>query len=407
MKSKNLKFFLISIFTFTLVVEFILYISFRVAGVNSYAQEYKKYILSDNLEESLNANAHNYDFEKPHPYFGYVLTEKSKKSFGAKRINNYGFNNEEDFPIKKNSNDFVIGIFGGSVAHFFASFVKNDPYFANKLKEINPKLKNKNIIFLNMALGASKQPQQFIIYSYFSEMFDFVINLDGENEINLLPPGNFPVEFPYYAKILFNDNQKAKSLLGENLYLKRKLSEKSINSSNFLGGISSLKYAFWVLEKNSLVNRMRNNEQLMTNVMVKESSFYNEEWTPEFHLDEAFRSWKKFSKKQAGLLKSNKTPYIFFVQPTMYLEGSKPLSSKEKELIFKGKARKHKVNFYTRLEKEAKQLKKEGVNYHLLTRAYSSTTKTVFNDGCCHVNYLGNKILAGKMAELIKKENLL
>ena len=123
--------------------------------------------------------------ERLHPFFGYVLKQEifANEESGI-RVNNYGLVSKYDYPfIKSNNNQFVIGVFGGSVANDFAvnsliSEAIGNQGFIQYLKQI-PQLKDKEIIILCFAGGGYKQPQQLLMLNYFisiGQEFDAVIN---------------------------------------------------------------------------------------------------------------------------------------------------------------------------------------------------------------------------------------
>ncbi|NEQ41565.1 MAG: hypothetical protein F6K40_37385, partial [Okeania sp. SIO3I5] len=132
--------------------------------------------------------------ERLHPFFGYVLKEGSftHEESGIK-INNYGLVSKYDYPfIKTNKNQFIIGVFGGSVANDIVvnsdvNQARGNQGFIEYLKQI-PQLKDKEIIILSFASGGYKQPQQLLMLNYFlsiGQEFDLVINIDGFNEVAL------------------------------------------------------------------------------------------------------------------------------------------------------------------------------------------------------------------------------
>ncbi|MDE5116467.1 MAG: hypothetical protein O4860_04195, partial [Trichodesmium sp. St2_bin2_1] len=137
--------------------------------------------------------------ERLHPFFGYVLKQGifANEESGI-RVNNYGLVSKYDYPfIKSNNNQFVIGVFGGSVANdFVVNSLFNEAIgnqgFIQYLKQI-PQLKDKEIIILCFAGGGYKQPQQLLMLNYFisiGQEFDAVINIDGFNEVALSHQNN-------------------------------------------------------------------------------------------------------------------------------------------------------------------------------------------------------------------------
>ncbi|NES71693.1 MAG: hypothetical protein F6K24_44080, partial [Okeania sp. SIO2D1] len=97
--------------------------------------------------------------ERLHPFFGYVLKQGifTDEELGI-RVNNYGFVSKYDYPfIKSNKNQFIIGIFGGSVANNFAVGLninqsRGNEEFINNLKTI-PELADQEIIILCFSGG--------------------------------------------------------------------------------------------------------------------------------------------------------------------------------------------------------------------------------------------------------------
>jgi len=100
------------------------------------------------------------------------------------RANNLGFYSEWDYPLHE-PEAFLVGIFGGSVAHSFA--LQGGERLASQLSALPP-LGGRPVRTLDFGSGGSKQPQQLFILAYLlhlEQRFDFVINLDGFNEVAL------------------------------------------------------------------------------------------------------------------------------------------------------------------------------------------------------------------------------
>lgn len=86
-----------------------------------------------------------------------------------------------DYPYVAKSDEYVVGVFGGSVAHSFAlqarlqfEWLLSERYAGGR-----------KVVLLNFAIGGHKQPQQLTTLSYFAaigQKFDMVLNLDGFNE---------------------------------------------------------------------------------------------------------------------------------------------------------------------------------------------------------------------------------
>ena len=116
------------------------------------------------------------------PYFGFP----EKVSGG--HVNNYGFavgkgKKRIDYPYTPAEGEFVVAIFGGSVA---SGFCQDEGAFIEASLARHPDLRGRTPVVLNFAAGAVKQPQQLIYLNYFlglGQKFDLVINIDGFNDV--------------------------------------------------------------------------------------------------------------------------------------------------------------------------------------------------------------------------------
>jgi len=100
--------------------------------------------------------------------------------------NNLGFVSPFDYPFTKRSDrQFVVGLFGGSVALWFCQVgvdrliadLRRDPFFMDK-----------EIVPLCASHEGYKQPQQALLLAYLlslGQTFDLVVNIDGFNEVAL------------------------------------------------------------------------------------------------------------------------------------------------------------------------------------------------------------------------------
>src|SRR5262245_19776186 len=85
------------------------------------------------------------------------------------RVNNYGFLQDRDYPVKTApGRDFVVGVFGSSVAE---GLVLHGRSAIVKYLQSNPALRGRNIIILNFGVGGYKQPQLLLTLGYFVAPF--------------------------------------------------------------------------------------------------------------------------------------------------------------------------------------------------------------------------------------------
>ena len=92
-----------------------------------------------------------------HPYFGYTM----EPGFNGSH-NNLGFLSAHDYPYQAADDEFVVGIFGGSVAlQVGSSPITRRNFESTLLKEVERK-GYRRVTVLCFALGAYRQPQTFL-----------------------------------------------------------------------------------------------------------------------------------------------------------------------------------------------------------------------------------------------------
>jgi len=120
-----------------------------------------------------------------HPYFGFTGPYSYRGSFY--RTNNLGFTQIEEpreVPFRAEPNDFVVFVFGGSVAARLVNPVYGGTSLQQAMQKL-PQMEGKNVVVYNMAQGPGKQPQQLIELAYLiaaGQHIDLVLNLDGAME---------------------------------------------------------------------------------------------------------------------------------------------------------------------------------------------------------------------------------
>ena len=116
-----------------------------------------------------------------HPYFGPIHRPGVRPE-----TNNIGFGSKVAFPYtRKSDREFLVGIFGGSVARAFCD--RGTPRLVAALQR-HPALAGRQIVPLCFSHEGYKQPQQLIVLAYFltlGQQFNLVINIDGFNEVAL------------------------------------------------------------------------------------------------------------------------------------------------------------------------------------------------------------------------------
>lgn len=334
---------------------------------------------------------------KAHPFFGYVYTAQ-------KGTNSSGFTSDYEYPYSKKTNDFVIGIFGGSVAHGLPIFSIEGDEVVKRLKNKVKNLKDKNIIFLNFAAGAMKQPQQFSIFSHYADTLDLSINLDGYNEISFNPP-TLPVQYPNWYELLFGDKiEQAQGLIKLKRIRKFERSITLIPLQYSIFDKSNTYYVLWYFA-NKAINKYsyKISKQLLDGHSsdIDKLQMGNEE----NKMNEGVQNWGHFSRYQAILAKGLGKPAFFFIQPSPRVLNSKPYSDVElKQLAsIKNLTQRQKLTTkaYKNLHIESEKIKKISPFVYDLSTIFANNPNTLYIDDCCHLNKQGYKILTDEMFRII------
>ncbi len=116
-----------------------------------------------------------------HPYFGHTGPYSLRSSGSI--TNNLGFRQiqERRVPFKPEPNDFVVFVFGASVAGNVVSPPQGGEPIHKFLQDI-PKLKDKNVVVYSMAQGPQKQPQSLLELAFLfalGQHIDLILSVDG------------------------------------------------------------------------------------------------------------------------------------------------------------------------------------------------------------------------------------
>src|SRR6201989_3037709 len=102
-----------------------------------------------------------------HPYFGYTGPYSlTNKTGNANNTNSLGFvqrgeGQELLVPFTPEPNDFVVFVFGSSIAAAVVSAPRGSPPLRDNLQKL-AQLKGKNVVVYSMTQGPQKQPQQLM-----------------------------------------------------------------------------------------------------------------------------------------------------------------------------------------------------------------------------------------------------
>ena len=319
----------------------------------------------------------------PHPYFGY---ESSTIRESEKILSEVG------------DDDFIIGILGGSVAGSFGRYSRRNHSIFESLRKAIPAMGEKNIRIVNLALGGGKQPQQFFIATYFMDNLDLVINIDGFNDAH---PAHFlpvyPLEFPKLSPRFYE--RASQGGVYANIVRTARWVYKTITYAPLsIPGLSrsSMYFLCWYNIHDLLFRVVKRSEShYYTNEFGVHQSEALLKTSPKEFIQKRIAIWKKYTILEDALVRKRAgKPVFFFLQPNQYLKNSKPFSEQEKQVAVEPSWIEGIHERMILLKTAAQNLRHSGVPMFDLTDIFSDTEETVYIDYCCHLNDLGNQIMA-------------
>jgi hypothetical protein len=366
--------------------------------------------------------------ERLHPFFGYVMKQGAftKKELGIK-VNSQGFLSLYDYPfVKQKENQYIIGIFGGSVAHNFV----NDEYvtkeFSEKLKKF-PEFANKEIIILSFASGGYKQPQQLLILNYFlaiGQKFDMVINIDGFNEValaNLNNKAQVDLGMPSVQHIQPLTGLANNSLSSEVMSSIVKITETKKQLRETINKLDRCKlalcYTITSLHLKQLVESYQK-QVIDYDQNVKKSNIKDDKnnivYIPKAKsvLDDAkafekmVATWSESSLMMRQLSAKRKIQYFHFIQPNQYYLTKRVFTEEEKRLYLNPNSPYSDAvkKGYPLLLSKAEDLRKLQLNIFSATNILDDAKETVYQDACCHYNEIGDDLLGSYISNSIIQE---
>ncbi|GHA04717.1 hypothetical protein GCM10008090_12680 [Arenicella chitinivorans] len=346
-----------------------------------------------------------------HPYFGYLNYPPGAR-FGNRKYNNFGFHSAGvDYPyVKSAPNEYVIGIFGGSVAQQI--FVKSRADIIRGLKA-DERFKDKEIVVLTFAQGGYKQPQQLQLLTYFlsiGQQFDTVINLDGFNEIVLSEKNSrqgLSITMPSAGHMLemmdiLNQSELSSEkieALADISRLKRKINRmaESANQSklacSWLWATTLRKRAYRTLNESIVAYQSIPSRPSEDSVVYLNPSL--EPLTRDQALEKAADYWRDASILMHKVATANNIKYVHILQPNQYF-GNRVFGPEESNVAID-----HSHNYsanaiegYPRLAARIDDFEQHGVHFASGLGIMDSEPGMVYADACCHFNSTGTKLIA-------------
>jgi hypothetical protein len=331
-----------------------------------------------------------------HPYFGFICPPAYA-----------------DLPFKKTSkNQFIIGIFGGSVARRFYMYEVMHHVLANALQPL-PQFQGKEIVILKFANPAHKQPQQLLTLNYYlsiGQELDMVINIDGFNELAVsylndkagidvsMPNGIVVAPLIALANKEMAPDDLALSL--EVLQLKKNL-KKTANRLR-RGRLATSYLLRWVQARHFLNQYLAKSEQLnrIKRQEGKDSLVYLKRLEKPLGDPEVFERtldvWSNSSVAMNDLLKARKIPYFEFIQPNQYYATKRQFSEDEKKVAFHDASpfKEPTIKGYPRLMVRIDGVRAAGVTLFNGVNVFDETPEMTYIDTCCHYTDVGNEVFS-------------
>ena len=353
------------------------------------------------------------------PYFGYVLRPGStygatadapelwvKKGYAKPPdyrdwgANNFGFVADRDYPVPAGPNDFIVGVFGGSVATFLALDARD--LIVEALRR-HPPLARKNIVVLNFSSHGYKQPQQSLLLNYFAALgqhFDLIINMDGFNEgyigydnlINEHVDVTMPLaRWIYGIQNFFITSEVADQMVAD----KARQVEYDTRMKTTLFALT-----YYIL-------KFRRVEVVSHEVAVEDENQHsvkgrhylillqqNDVAKFEEAIPSIVRMWSMGSLEMDSVAKRIGAAYIHILQPNQYF-GPRPYTELSKGLVTKTIWPFAEIipPVYRAFIDAGTALRAEEVNFIDATAVFDNHPEPIYYDNCCHFNLHGYKIL--------------
>ncbi len=365
--------------------------------------------------------------ERLHPFFGYVLKQGAFTNEKLKlKVNKHGFFSLYEYPfIKTNKKQFIIGVFGGSVANNFAVDEYKNQRLSQKLQSY-PEFADREIVILNFGNGGYKQPQQLLILNYFlalGQELDLVINIDGFNEValsNLNNKARVEIGIPSVQHIQPLIGLASNNVSPEVMSAIVQINE---NKKQLKAGIDKLptcQFALCHAVTSLRVKQLVNNYQqsvVKYDAQVKQSSSDTANssivYIPKADsvlpdraaFDKMASLWYESSIAMNQILSSRKIKYFHFIQPNQYYPTKRAFTGKEKEIAINKESPyiEGVKKGYPVLLSKVDDLQKARVNVFSAVNILDNTKETVYKDACCHYNSVGEEVLANYISSSIIK----
>ncbi|MCD8488962.1 MAG: hypothetical protein LRZ84_20015 [Desertifilum sp.] len=360
-----------------------------------------------------------------HPFIGYLKKHIPVDKIGY-NINNFGFTTPYDYPFQRqNQEQFIIGIFGGSVAANLAHYEQEKQVITKALQEL-PELANREIIVLPFARGGYKQTQTLMILTYFLALgqdFDLIVNVDGFNELAIASVNNqnrVAISMPNIQTLkplidLGSNNLSVEAmrltLQARSTQQKLAKTRQNISRCAFAScyTFNSLYYQYLQGKNGQYQLQLANQTNASDPSEINDSIVFidrTETVLPDAQLyKEVANLWYNSSLLMKGMASEKGIRYFHFLQPNQYYPTQRVFSSEERKIAILDNHPYGQVvtQGYPLLIEKIDVLRLRQVNTFNAVNIFDSNPEMMYSDNCCHYTEAGNQAFAQYIAEQIKR----
>jgi hypothetical protein len=347
-----------------------------------------------------------------HPYFGPI-----HKPGVRPETNNIGFGSPHPFPFIRTSNrQFLVGIFGGSVARLFCD--RGAPRLIATLKQ-RPVFTGRDIIPLCFSHEGYKQPQQLIVLAYFlslGQQLDLAINIDGFNEVALGTYNNdrgrdISMPSPIHLDPLIGLIDRStmtpamvSSLAAINEYKERLNALAVTMRRNRIASIGFVLERYYTVTSNSYQAELARFAALPPNPplssIIQLTPAVRRRDTATLYGDIA-EEWVNASLLMKDMLEARGVRYVHVLQPNQYFTKRHFSDAEARIALNNDTPFKATVEYgYPALVRAAAGFRQKE-HFFDATAVFDAEPAAVYEDDCCHYTARGNEILADFIAAKI------
>ena len=367
------------------------------------------------------------DWSRPyvlHPYLGFVRDPKagSELSDGTRvpdEVNAWGFFGPpplaEPNDAGRGEDPVRVAILGGSLAMELYLFGRDA--LAEALA-VRPGLAGRDVELVSLALEGMKQPQQLLALQYLLALgaeFDWVVNLDGFNEVVLPLTDNhrfgvavhYPRAWPLFASRGLDLGAQIR--LGQLAGLARQrreraaaLSDSKLRNSAVALLVWSIRDAADAARSHGIRAELRSHlEARSERRSLQETGPPDPEESEQAARERGIELWQRGSRELARLSANHGAGYLHVLQPNQYFARGRSFTEWEREnalALADHDYRSLSEAGYPGLVEGGRLLAEEGVPFLDATAIFANEPETVYRDKCCHLNSRGYGILARAIA---------